>query len=90
MTKKIYIVRTSGKMHGEDFDSVLGVFREINDAKKVMLDDIQDIKKEWQHINFDNPKEWEGGMSDDGLSFEGYTPDSDYSYACWVGEHEIK
>lgn len=90
MTEKVYITHVSGGMDGERFDSILGVFRDQNDAKQALLDDVEDVKQNWTNIDFDNPEDWEGGMSEDGLCYDGFTPSDDYSYEGWVEEHKIQ
>ena len=78
----------SGLIDGEPFSDILGVYKNLKDAKETMISDIGSIKETWGNINFEDPEEWEI-ISDDELCYEGYTPSDDYSYSVCIEEWEV-
>lgn len=85
----VYLVHTEGQLDGESFSEVLGVFRNLEDAKNAMRDDIAAIKEDWSSIDFDDEGDWEV-TSDDELSYEGFTPCDDYSYSIGIERQQIR
>ena len=43
--QKVYVVRTFGENDAEPFNELLGIFANLSDAKTVMAQDIEQIKK---------------------------------------------
>lgn len=86
--QKVYIVSTSGENDGESFSTVLGVFARLSDAKAVMAQDIEQIKKDWDHIDFNDPKDW---VCDEGeLCYDGFAPSDDYQYSILIEEMPVQ
>lgn len=86
--EKVYVVATSGQNDGEFFHSILGVFANLEDAKLTMANDIEQIKKDWDNIDFDDPEEWESSESE--LCYEGFTPSDDYQYSIVIDEMPVQ
>lgn len=80
--KKVYIVISSGEIDGESFSDILGVYKDLEDAKETMTEDIKSIKEIWGNINQED-------RSDDGLRYIGYTPDDGYSYSVCIEEWDV-
>lgn len=87
--KKVYIVYSSGTVDCEPFHSILGVYEDLGKAKEVMSNDILDIKKKWEFIDFFEPEGWEVTLDED-LCYKGYTPYDDYSYQVCIEEWEVE
>lgn len=85
---KVYIVHTSGENDGESFNDILGVFANLSNAKKRMAQDIEQIKKDWNHIDFNDPEDWSCDESE--LCYEGFTPSDDYQYSIVITEMSIQ
>lgn len=85
---KVYIVSTSGKNDAEPFNDILGVFADLSDAKAAMAQDIEQIKKDWDHIDFNNSEEWESSESE--LCYEGFTLSDDYQYSIVIKEMPVR
>lgn len=90
MAQKVYVVHASGEMDAERFNSILGVFSDVEKAKEILQDDINDIKRSWRNIDFNDENDWEEGISNDGMSYCGYTPSDDYSYDGCIDEFEVQ
>lgn len=85
--QKVYIVSTSGENDGESFSTILGVFARLSDAKAVMAQDIEQIKKDWDHIDFNDPEDWKSSESE--RCYEGFTPSDDYQYSILIEEMPV-
>lgn len=86
--QKVYIVRNFGENDAEPFNDILGVYANLSDAKARMAQDIEQIKKDWDHIDFNDPNDW---VADEGdLSYEGFTPSDDYQYNIVITEMPIQ
>ena len=85
----VYIVTYSGEQDEESFSGILGVYKNLKDAKKAMSDSITDIKETWKTIDFDNPERWRVGVNEE-LCYEGYTPYDDYSYEVCIERREVE
>ncbi len=86
--QKVYVVRTFGENDAEPFNELLGIFANLSDAKTVMAQDIEQIKKDWNQIDFNDPNDWVVDESE--LSYEGFTPSDDYQYAVVITEMPIQ
>lgn len=53
-----------------------------------MAQDIEQIKKDWNQIDFNDPNDWVVDESE--LSYEGFTPSDDYQYAVVITEMPIQ
>lgn len=84
----VYIVSTSGENDGAPFHDILGVFANLSDARSRMAQDIEQIKKDWEHIDFSDSEEWDCTESD--MCYEGFTPSDDYQYAVVITEMPIQ
>lgn len=90
MAQKVYVVHASGENDAERFNSILGVFSDVEKAKEILQDDINDIKRSWTNIDFNNADDWEEDVSKDGMSYNGFTPSDDYSYDGYIEEFEVQ
>lgn len=86
--QKVYVVSTSGENDGESFNTILGVFVQLSDAKAAMAQDIEQIKKDWTNIDFNDPEDW--ASSEGELCYEGFTPSDDYQYSIVIEEMSVQ
>lgn len=84
---QVYIVITSGCIRCEPFYCILGVYKSLEDAERVMKDDINRIKKDW-FGKYIYPEEWEELESTE-KSYEGFARDYDYDYSVHIEKWEV-
>lgn len=89
--EKVYIVRSSGTNDYEYFNNILGVYKDLEDAKKVMTEDIECMKETWgKFIDFDNPEKWMVATNGE-FSYEGYTLEDDsYTYEVCIEKWNVE
>lgn len=88
--EEVYIVRSFGIIDCELFTNILGVYKNLEDAKKVMIQDIECIKETWREIiDFDDPERWIVATNEE-FSYEGYTPNDDYTYEVCIEKMKVE
>lgn len=70
-------------MKGQTCRDILGVYEKVEDAQTQMKADIDQMKKDWNHLDFDDPEDWIiGGDSKNG--YEAMDSSYEYQYAIWI------